>query len=95
MAWLEGSDEKAILHLWVQPRAAKASIVGVHGDALKIKLTSPPVDGKANDQLLGLLSKRLDIPASQIIVRAGHTGRRKTLEIKGLNLDEIRQKLAV
>jgi len=95
LAWLEESGGKVILKIWVQPRAAKVDIIGVHGDALKVKLTSPPVDGKANDQLKAMLSKRLDIAASKIDVRSGHTGRRKTLEIKDLSAREVESRLGI
>ena len=70
-----------ILHLHIQPRAAKDEIVGPHGDALKIRLTSPPVDGKANEHLRAFLGKLCGVAKSQITILSGETGREKRVRI--------------
>jgi uncharacterized protein len=94
MSWLKASSEGAVLiNVWLQPRAAKSEVVGVHDDALKIKLTAPPVDGKANAELRAFLSRRLDIPAAAIALLQGSTGRRKLIEINGLSVDEVKNRL--
>ena len=68
----------------VVPRARETIVVGRHGDAVKIRLASPPVDGAANDELVRFLAERLSLPRSAVTIAAGHTGRRKTVNIRGI-----------
>lgn len=68
----------------VVPRARETIVVGRHGDAVKIRLASPPVDGAANDELVRFLAERLSLPRSAVTIAAGHTGRRKTVKIRGI-----------
>ena len=65
----------------VQPRSSRNQVVGVHGDALKVKLTAPPVEGAANTACIALMADVLDLPKSALSIIAGHTSRRKTLLI--------------
>jgi hypothetical protein len=66
----------------VQPRAAKAAIVGAHDKALKIKLTAPPVEGAANKQCIALLAKALGHPKSCIEITGGQTSRHKQILVR-------------
>ena len=66
----------------VQPRSSKNSIVGLHGDALKVKLTSPPVDGAANKMCIAYLAKCLGRPKSSLEIVSGHTNRTKLILLK-------------
>jgi uncharacterized protein (TIGR00251 family) len=75
----------ARLVVHVVPRAKRTEVAGRHGDALKIKLKAPPVDGAANAELVRFVAERLDVPRSDVTITAGHTGRRKTLEIAGID----------
>ena len=68
--------------VYVQPRSSRASIVGIHQDALKIKLTAPPVGGAANKQCLQLLAKALGIPKSSLTIDSGQTSRHKQIRIR-------------
>ncbi|HKN88340.1 MAG TPA: DUF167 domain-containing protein [Nitrospiraceae bacterium] len=68
----------------VQPNASCSNYVGVHGDALKIRIASPPVDGAANEALCRFLSERLAVPMSQVTIKAGHGARRKRVLVKGV-----------
>ena len=68
--------------IFVQPRSAKNMIVGVHGEALKIKLTAPPVDNAANKMCVKLLAKSLGISKSQIQIISGHTSRTKQILLR-------------
>lgn len=61
----------------VQPKSSRNLIVGLHGDALKIKLKAPPVDGAANKMLVQYMAKTLKIPKSAVEIVAGHTSRTK------------------
>jgi uncharacterized protein (TIGR00251 family) len=75
------SATSATLTLHVQPGARKTEIVGLYGDALKIRLAAPPVDGKANAALIEFVADRLSLPKSAVRLASGQTSRRKTLEI--------------
>lgn len=70
-----------ILHCYFQPKAASDEIVGIHGDRLKIRITAPPVDGKANDHIIKWFSKLFKIPKGDIEILQGELGRHKTLRI--------------
>ena len=69
------------LEVRVQPRSSRTAIVGVEGEAVKIKLTAPPADGEANKQLIALLSKELKVPKGRIRIIRGETSRNKVIEI--------------
>lgn len=77
----------------VVPRASRNEIVGVHGDALKIRVTAPPVEGRANEALIAFLAKRLDVRKSQVEIVAGGTSRRKMIRVIGLSLQEVGERL--
>jgi len=68
-----------LLAIYVQPRAAKNAVAGLHNGALKLRLTAPPVDGAANKMCLQFLAKRLNIPKSALQIESGHTSRTKTI----------------
>lgn len=85
--------EGTLLAVHVQPRASRDEIAGVHGDALKIRLKAPPVEGEANTALLRLLSKRLKIPLGALSIRSGASSRRKAVLIQGLKPEEVRAAL--
>ena len=71
------------LSLHVQPNARRSEIVGLHGDALTVRIAAPAVDNRANAALIEFLSETLGVPKSAIAIRHGATGRRKTVEISG------------
>jgi len=73
------------LRIKVEPRSSKSEIVGPYGDGIKVKLTSPPVDGKANKELIELLSKELKIPRKNIEIISGQSSKNKVVRIIGLN----------
>lgn len=81
-------DGRLTLTLHIQPGAKKTDVAGLHGDALKIRLAAPPVDGKANEALIKFLAERFRLPKSSITLKSGHTSRRKVLEIIGSSADE-------
>jgi len=74
----------------VAPRASREAVIGVHDGALKIALTSPPVDGAANEALVAFLSRALGIARRGIRITQGHTSRRKRIEIDGAAADALR-----
>jgi hypothetical protein len=77
MMFLRETKEGLLLTVRVIPRSARDEIVGTHGDALKIRLNAPPVDGKANGRLMRCLGERLEVPLSRIQIVRGQTGREK------------------
>lgn len=77
--WQEGED--LILKLYIQPKASRDSIVGLHGEELKIAITAPPVDGKANAHLTKFLAKQFKVAKGLIKIEKGELGRHKQVRI--------------
>jgi uncharacterized protein (TIGR00251 family) len=75
------------------PRAAQDRIVGWEGETLRVRVTAPPVDGKANAALERLLAKELGLPKGAVAVIGGHTSRDKTVAIGGVVLEQIKAKV--
>jgi uncharacterized protein (TIGR00251 family) len=78
----------------VQPRARKNTVTGELGDALKVALTAPPVDGRANEACVEFFANLLKVPHSSVTIASGKTGRRKLIRVAGLSADEVRKRLA-
>lgn len=77
----------------VQPRASKNAITGAVGDALKLALTAPPVEGRANQAVIELLAEVLEIPRSSVTIASGETGRNKVVRIGGLSRQTVEERL--
>ena len=77
----------------IQPRSSKNKIFGLQGESLKIRLTSPPVDGEANKMCIKLLAKQLNIASSQIIIVSGQKGRNKLIRIEGVGISDFFEKV--
>jgi uncharacterized protein (TIGR00251 family) len=77
----------------VHPRAKKNAITGELGDALKLSITAPPIDGRANEACIEFFAKLLKVPRSSVTIASGQTGRRKVIRVIGLSTDEIRKRL--
>ena len=75
------------------PRSSKNHIIGRESDAYKVKVTSPPVGGKANKALIELLAKSLGRPKRSIEITSGKSSRLKTVLIRGLSMKEIRERM--
>lgn len=84
MSFYTQQGECLLLHCLVQPKASRDEMTGIQDTRLKIRITAPPVDGKANAQLIRYLSDTLHIPRSRIELVNGETGKRKTLKISGM-----------
>ena len=78
----------------VQPRAARTELAGLHGDALKVRLRAPPVDGAANEALVEFLAAVFDVPRRAVRVVSGHASRGKLVELDGVGIDAIRRAAA-
>ena len=81
--WLKQTPTGIVLNLHCQPGAKQTKVVGLHDDCLKISLQAPAIENKANEFLLGWLSKQLKIPQKQIQIISGQNSRKKRLEIWG------------
>jgi uncharacterized protein len=77
----------------VHPRAKKNGIIGEVGGALKVALTAPPIEGRANEACLEFLANLLDVPRSSIAIAAGQSSRNKVIRIAGLSAAEVRLRL--
>ena len=86
-------DGDLILSLYVQPRSSRNELVGLHGEALKLRLTTPPIDGRANKAVIAFLSKRLKIPKSALTIRSGLQSRSKKVVLSGLDENTARSVL--
>jgi len=78
-------DGAIIFNVCVVPRASRSEIVGEHYGALKLRLTSPPVDGAANAELIKLLSKHFGVAKSSVEITSGQTSKTKQVRISGLS----------
>lgn len=78
-----GADGSVSLTLHIQPGAKKSELAGLHGDALKIRLAAPPVDGKANAALVAFVAECLGLPKAAVTLKSGQTSRRKVVSVVG------------
>jgi len=83
------ADGRITLTLHIQPGAKKTEFAGLHGDALKIRLAAPPVDGKANEALVKFIAETLGLAKSSVSLKSGQTSRRKVLEVLGASATTI------
>jgi uncharacterized protein (TIGR00251 family) len=77
----------------LHPRAKKNAITGMLGDALKLSLTAPPLEGRANDACIEFLAGVLKLPRSSITIAAGQASRNKLIRVAGLSAAEVKQRL--
>ncbi len=86
-SWCQKADGIITLMLYVQPGSKHNEIVGMHGDALKIKLATQPIEGRANKALLHYIAKLFDVPLSQVTLKRGKKSRNKTIEVRASHFD--------
>jgi uncharacterized protein len=77
--WYQSGGDGATIHVHAQPGAKRTEIAGLYGDCLKLRLASPPVDGKANECLIEFLARCLGVKKSQVSIIRGASSRRKTV----------------
>ncbi len=78
-----------VFRVRVVPRASRREIAGVQDDALKLRITAAPVEGKANEECIRLLAEVLGVKRAQVTIIAGHTARAKTVSVEGVKAGEI------
>ena len=82
-------DGRITLTLHIQPGAKKTEFAGLHGEALKIRLAAPPVDGKANEALIRFIAETLGLPKAAVNLKSGQTSRRKVVEVCGATTEAV------
>lgn len=93
MTWCRDDPDGALLDVLVQPRASREQVGPLHGDRLKIAVQAPPVEGAANEAVIRLLARTLGVRRADVTVRAGATGRRKTVHVRGLAASDLQKKV--
>ena len=79
----------------VHPRAKKNAITGELGDVLKVSLTAPPIDGKANQACIEFFAKLLKVPRSSVTIASGQSSRQKVIRVIGLSAEEVRKRVGL
>lgn len=90
MSWYRINDSSAILQVHARPGAKRTEVAGLHGDSIKIRLASPPADGKANQCLVEFLAERFGVKKNQVSISQGLSARRKIVQITGADLQPER-----
>jgi hypothetical protein len=93
MAVMKNSPAGVTFAVKVHPRAKKNAITGKVGDALKLALTAPPLDGKANQACVDFFAKLLNVPCSSVTIAAGQSSRNKVIRVAGLSAEEVHRRL--
>lgn len=86
-------DGSVGVHIYVQPKASKSAFVGLHDGCLKLTISSPPVDNKANKAVISFLADFFQVPQKDIRLCSGEKSRRKVLSINGITLAELRRRI--
>lgn len=92
---MQNNHDSSTFRVKVHPRGKRNAITGEIGDALKVSLTAPPVEGKANDACIEFFAKLLKVPRSSVSIAAGQSSRNKVIRVLGLTGDEVRKRLGV
>ncbi len=80
--WFYWRDDSLFIHVYLQPRASADQIVGIHADCLKIRLTAPPLEGRANKQLIKFLAQQFNVTLKQVTIIQGEQNRKKWVKIE-------------
>ncbi|WP_411201836.1 DUF167 family protein YggU [Kosakonia cowanii] len=81
MSAVVSSQDGLVLRLYIQPKASRDAIIGLHGDEVKVAITAPPVDGQANAHLVKFLAKQFRVAKSRVLIEKGELGRHKQIKI--------------
>jgi len=88
---LDSADGRQLLHLHIQPKGSKTRVVGLHDGRLKIAVSSPPVDGKANKEVVKFLAEVLGVHKRDVLLKAGMQSRKKSVLVSSISADTIRK----
>ena len=93
MSPIQPTPDGVRISIYVQPRAARTEVVGLHGAAIKLRVAAPPVEGEANEEVVRFLAKQLKVAASSVTVASGASSRRKLIDVTGVTLAQAEQQL--
>lgn len=93
MITIQDTSSGSTFAVKVHPRARKNAITGEVGDALKLALTAPPLEGRANAACIEFLANILEVPRASVTIAAGHNSRNKVIRIAGLTAEQVRARL--
>jgi uncharacterized protein len=91
----DDGPDGVVLRVHVQPGAGRSAVVGRHGDALKVRVAAPPVEGRANDATRSLLAEALAVPEADVELTSGQSSRAKRFRLKGIDAEEADKRLRV
>lgn len=83
VTWYRRDGDDVLLVLHVQPGAKRTEVSGLHGDALKIRLAAPPIEGRANEALLRFIADSFGVPLRNVELKQGAQSRHKTIRVGG------------
>ena len=92
---MKPGEDEVWFTLHVQPRASRTELACRHGDALKVRIAAPPVDGAANAELVRFLAELLGVARSAVEIVSGESGRRKVVTVRGVGVNAARQVLEI
>ena len=92
---LRETETGVVFRIRVVPRASRCEFAGFQDDALKLRITAPPVEGKANEGCIALLAELLGVKKGQVAIIAGHSSRTKTVAVQGVKAAEMTARIAV
>jgi uncharacterized protein len=95
MASIQDTPAGATFTVKIHPRARKDAITGELGDALKLSLTAPPVEGRANEACIEFLANLLKVPRSSVTIASGLTSRRKVIRVSGISAEEVHNRFGI
>ncbi|MGA3106701.1 MAG: DUF167 domain-containing protein [Terriglobales bacterium] len=95
MVAIQSSPTGVTFAVKLHPRAKKNGVTGEVGDALKLSLTAPPVDGKANAACIEFFAKLLKVPRSSVTIAAGETSRNKMIRVSGVTTEQVQERLKI
>ena len=89
MVDIKETEHGVIFHIHVVPRSAKCEVAGIQGDALKLRITAPPVEGQANAECIRFLSDILGVRKKQVTILSGHKSKKKKVAREGIRRKDI------
>lgn len=95
MAFIREDEAGATFAIKVHPRAKKNAITGEVGDALKVSLSAPPIDGRANQACIEFFAKLLKVPRSSVTIASGQSSHQKVIRVIGLSAEEVRKRVGL
>ncbi len=90
---MQHSKDGVVFAVHVQPKASRTESAGIHGDAIKIRVAAPPVEGAANEELIRFLAGEFAVPFSSVQIEKGLSGRRKLVRLRGVTADRVIEQL--